>query len=187
MNTCYDLEYLPSLGTFTTIWIKNKIYGEVDPAFYGKFQHALGEEWNIFDIKKTHSVKFNKDLIFPLLKEGWSTMKDAFGFTDFQEITLSYIGKDNFLLISSKPLKDLDDIPLYHSRAIKFGYTNKYLIRLSTENINKPYLNIFGAFEGFVRFYDFKFLTVCCDNGSKTTFKIASTELPFKTTSIGLG
>jgi hypothetical protein len=144
-------------------------------------------------------------------------MKDAFGFTDFQEITLSYIGEDNFLLISSKPLKDLDDIPLYHSRAIKFGYTNNYLIRLSAENINKPYLvipycnlyfsyftvinklitqtifhkimfqNIFGAFEGFVRFYDFKFLTVCCDNGSKTTFKIASTELPFKTTSIGLG
>jgi hypothetical protein len=38
-----------------------------------------------------------------------------------------------------------------------------------------------------VRYWKFNQLTFCCDNGTKTLFKVASTDEPFKTTSLGNG
>jgi hypothetical protein len=47
--------------------------------------------------------------------------------------------------------------------------------------------NVFGPFEEYLRRYNFKYILVCCDNGTIDTFEIALTDKPFKTTSIGLG
>jgi hypothetical protein len=46
-------------------------FGEVDPKFYMEFIDELEDTWKVMDYKYTsHIVKFNKDLIFPLLIDG---------------------------------------------------------------------------------------------------------------------
>jgi hypothetical protein len=47
--------------------------------------------------------------------------------------------------------------------------------------------NVFGPFEEYLRRYNFKYILICCDNGTIDTFVIAQTDKPFKTTSIGVG
>ncbi|MCI00459.1 hypothetical protein A2U01_0021478, partial [Trifolium medium] len=76
MDSDYKLEDITSYGAFTTIFLSNKIYGEVDPEFYAKFKNEFGSDWKIINKDTIHSVKFKKDLVFPLLQDGWLEMKE---------------------------------------------------------------------------------------------------------------
>jgi hypothetical protein len=107
----------------------------------------LDEEWKIMDYRYTsHTVKCNKDLIFPLLKEAWTEMKDVFGFTDQQDITLFYYGNNLFGIISSKPLQEYVHLPIYHSHAYLPGHTSHFCVRLTTDINDKPFMVIFFPF-----------------------------------------
>jgi hypothetical protein len=68
-----------------------------------EFIDELEDTWKIMDYKYTsHIVKFNKDLIFPLLTDGWKEMKDVFDFTDQQDVTLFYHGWEQCLWLNFK-------------------------------------------------------------------------------------
>ncbi|XP_045792312.1 uncharacterized protein LOC123887076 [Trifolium pratense] len=90
-------------------------------------------------------------------------------------------------MMCSKRLECVCQIPMYHSRFLKFGYTLDFYLQLSYDVLNKGFLNITGAFEDSMRYCDFKILIACCDNGMIIPFQVALTDEPFKTTSIGTG
>ncbi|GAU39785.1 hypothetical protein TSUD_220300 [Trifolium subterraneum] len=59
--------------------------------------------------------------------------------------------------------------------------------KIHTDVLEKPYLNIFCAFEDYLTGLKLGRITACCDNGSVTVFYVSSTLFPFKMTAIGLG
>ncbi|WJX51562.1 DNA helicase [Trifolium repens] len=167
MEEFFHFENLTPHGGFTTAWLANQPFGEVDPTFYADFMDELDEEWKIMDYRYTsHTVKCNKDLIFPLLKEAWTEMKDVFGFTDQQDITLFYYGNNLFGIISSKPLQEYGHLPIYHSHAYLPGHTSHFCVRLTTDINDKPFMNIFCEFEDFIRNSNINYMNVCCANGA---------------------
>jgi hypothetical protein len=115
-------------------------HGEVDPSFYDEFKKELDADWRFVTTKFVHVVKFNQDRVFPLLNEGWPELKSRYDFIDMEEITIAYYGHHNFGVISHKPLLDIKQVPLFHSRALKIGYTMNFCVNLTPENMNKPYL-----------------------------------------------
>ncbi|CAJ2645311.1 hypothetical protein L195_g014590 [Trifolium pratense] len=176
------------IASFTVIFLANQIYGEVDPSFVKEYFGELLEIWEFMDYQdKIHSVTFNKSVVHPLLTSGWKQMKDVFLFNPNQEIDFLYYGNSLFGMMCSKRLECVCQIPMYHSRFLKFGYTLDFYLQLSYDVLNKGFLNITGAFEDYMRYCDFKILIACCDNGMIIPFQVALTDEPFRTTSIGTG
>jgi hypothetical protein len=93
-----------------------------------------------------YKVKFNMSRIFPLLTEGWADLMSIFGFSPLQLITLSYAGNyedglmSNFRLVESRQIEDFNDVPFYHSQCFTEGFTTRFDLQLTTENIDKPNL-----------------------------------------------
>jgi hypothetical protein len=97
--------------------------------------------WKFIDYKDTlHTVEFNQSFIHPLLTTGWKEMKDVFGFELNQEIDFLYYGNSVFGLMCGKSLECHCQIPMYHSRFIRFGYTIEFYQDLTSDNITKPFL-----------------------------------------------
>jgi hypothetical protein len=67
-------------------------------------------------------------------------MKDVFGFDINQEIDFLYYGNNVFGLMCSKTLECYCQIPMYHSRYIRFGYTIEFIVDVTSDNITKPFL-----------------------------------------------
>ncbi|CAJ2657469.1 unnamed protein product [Trifolium pratense] len=188
MSLYSDYLKLTPMASFTAIYLSNQIFGEVDPYFAKEYDSDLLESWSVIDYKdKLHVVAYNKSSIRPLLTHGWSEMKDVFGFETNQEIDFVYYGKSVFGLMCSKTLDCFCQVPMYHSRFVKIGYTMEFYINVTLDNIVKPFLNVFGSFEDYLRSCNFEFFIVCCDNGTMHSFDIALTEIPFRTTTIGIG
>jgi hypothetical protein len=119
-----------------------------------EFMDELEDTWKIMNYKYTsHIVKFNKDMVFPLLTDGWKEMKDVFDFTDQQDVTLFYHGNNIFGIISSKPLQNYQQLPTYHSHAVILGHTSHFCVRLTNDIINNPYLVICYQFVPNLFFY----------------------------------
>ncbi|CAJ2645070.1 uncharacterized protein LOC123905280 [Trifolium pratense] len=158
------------------------IFGEVDPYFVKEYGAELLESSNFIDYNdKFHTVIFNQSFIHPLLTIGWREMKDVFGFDVNQEVDVLYYGNGVFGLMCSKSLECCCQIPVYHSRFIRFGYTIEFYLQLTSDNINRSFLTIFDGFEEYLRSCNFKYIFVCCDNGTIDTFDVAVTDKPFKT------
>ncbi|CAJ2667010.1 unnamed protein product [Trifolium pratense] len=122
------------------------MYGEVDPYFVKEFGTELFETWIVIDYKdKMHSLTFNHSFIRPLLTYGWREMKDVFGFDINQEFDFLYYGNSVFGLMCSKSLDCSCQIPMYHSRFVRFGYTVEFYVQLTNDNISKPFLNTSGS------------------------------------------
>jgi hypothetical protein len=118
-----------------------KIYGEVDPNFVKEYGSELLDTWKFIDYKdKLHSVEFNQSFIHPLLTNGWREMKDVFGFDINQEVDFLYYGNNVFGLMFSKTLECYCQIPMYHSRYTRFGYTIEFIVDVTDDNLNKPFL-----------------------------------------------
>ncbi|GAU31619.1 hypothetical protein TSUD_63680 [Trifolium subterraneum] len=176
------------MASFTAIYLSNQIFGEFDPYFIKEYGAELLESWIFIDYKdKMHSVTFNMSSIRPLLTYGWREMKDVFGFGINQEVDFLYYGKSVFGFMCSKPLDCYCQIPIYHSRFTRFSYTVEFFLGLTTDNVSKPFLNVFDAFEEFLRSSNFEFILLCCDNGCIDAIDIALTDKPFITTSVGIG
>jgi hypothetical protein len=106
-----------------------------------EFGSMLGETWNFIDYKDTlHTVTFNMSFMRPLLTNGWREMKDVFGFDTNQEVDFIYYGNNTFGLMCNKTLECCCQIPMYHSRFVKFGFTIEFYIDVTSDNITKPYL-----------------------------------------------
>jgi hypothetical protein len=78
--------------------------------------------------------------------EGWTDLISIFGFSPLQLITLSYAGNyenglmSNFRLVESRPIEYFNDVPFYHSQSFIEGFTTRFQVQLTTENINKTNL-----------------------------------------------
>jgi hypothetical protein len=113
----------------------------VDPYFVREYGTQLQGTWKFIDYKDTlHTVEFNQSFIHPLLTTGWREMKDVFGFELNQEIDFLYYGNSVFGLMCGKSLECHCQIPMYHSRFIRFGYTIEFYQDVTSDNITKPFL-----------------------------------------------
>ncbi|WJX51447.1 hypothetical protein P8452_37646 [Trifolium repens] len=161
MASYYEYQDETPYGGFTNVYLDNKEFAEVDPMFSAEFWDELQSDWIVMDYHTTAlTVKYKKDRVFPLITDGWNEMA-------IQEI-------DDFFRV-----------PIYHSRATIPAYTAHFRLQLTNDIINKPYLSIFDEFEDYVRKKNIKWDNFCGDNGQKWEFLIPSTDLPFKSTSIG--
>jgi hypothetical protein len=106
-----------------------------------EFQGELLEIWNFMDYKdRVHSVSFNKNIIHPLLTNGWREMKQIFNFHINHVIDFLYYGNGLFGMIATRPLECFCQIPIYHSRFLKFGYTIDFCLSLTDDIMNQPFL-----------------------------------------------
>ncbi|MCH83548.1 hypothetical protein A2U01_0004374 [Trifolium medium] len=183
-----DYLKVPPIGGFTTVYFPNQKFGEVDPTFVEEFFDQLPAKWKILDFHfDAHIVTFNKDKIHPLLLDGWHEMTDVFDLHQNEVVHLGYYGNDVFGILASKTFVTDDQLPNFHSRCITPGTFVRFQVQLSRDTVNNPYLSLWNEFESFVRESNFNVLTACCDNGTKTVFQVSIHDVPFKTTTIGLG
>ncbi|KAK2443374.1 hypothetical protein QL285_014483 [Trifolium repens] len=140
-------------------------FGEVDPEFASEFADQLSSVWSVMDYRyDVHHLTYNGTRL----------------------LTFFYHGGDLFGIVQNVPIEKNSDIPFLHSRASVEHHTANFFVRLSSDSVDSPYLSIFCDFEDFISF-KIKDVILCCDDGKMTTMSIASTEKPFRTTSIGLG
>ncbi|WJX33451.1 hypothetical protein P8452_21657 [Trifolium repens] len=114
-------------------------------------------------------------------------LEKVFEFEGTRLLTFFYHGGDLFGIVQNVPIEKNSDIPFFHSRASVEHHTANFFVRLSSDSVDSPYLSIFCDFEDFISSFKIKDVILCCDDGKMTTMSIASTEKPFRTTSIGLG
>jgi hypothetical protein len=101
----------------------------------------LGPSWKISNfLDKSHCLTSNENIVHPLMTNGWEEMPNVFGFAGNTVIKLGYYGSNLFRLMSISPLKDNLEIPVYHSRSMRYGNTSNFFVAMNTEIINIPYL-----------------------------------------------
>ncbi|WJX91099.1 DNA helicase [Trifolium repens] len=122
------------------------------------------------------------------VKEYAAQLQGTWKFIDYKDTLHTVEFNQSFIHpLLTTGWREMKDIPMYHSRFIRLGYTIEFYQDLTSDNITKPFLPIFGIFEEYLRACNFRYIMACCDNGTIDTFDIAMTDKPFKTTSIGLG
>jgi hypothetical protein len=115
--------------------------GEIEPAFFDKvLEESCGTLKITNYVDRCHTVTCNENIYNPLIVEGWKQLGDVFGFTGNQVVVFAYHGGNVFGLFSVSPLIDNVDVPIYHSRSMRGGYTWNFCGRLSSDIISKPYL-----------------------------------------------
>ncbi|MCH91783.1 hypothetical protein A2U01_0012713, partial [Trifolium medium] len=122
------------------------------------------------------------------VREYDSDLLENWSFIDYKDKlhVVSY-NKSSIRPLLTYGWREMKEIPKYHSRFIRFGYTLEFYVDVTLDNIAKPFLSVFGSFEDFLRSCNFEFIIVWCDNGTMDSFDVALTDTPFKTTSIGIG
>jgi hypothetical protein len=165
-----------------------------------------------FDNTFSHVLTYNKNLIYPLLTDGWTEMRDFFKFSDLHQFCLIFYGNNLFFLTESRKIHQPKQIPIFHSRCILPNHTANFFTKLTKKCVATSYFvstffnlyfkisfqyfiyskiifffqNIFEEFEEYVRTNRLVHITLCTDNGTTQVFQVLCTTTPFSITAVGV-
>lgn len=113
----------------------------MEPIFIVTYHHELGEHLNVCNNEgKCHIIKYNKDLIYPLITTGLNDLKAFYNIQDNVKIVLSYFGNDLFQIKSFTPRDSTSSIPSFHSRNTDHSKSFIYDFTLPTNKNIDGYL-----------------------------------------------
>lgn len=116
-------------------------FAEVNPEFLCTYYPNLGNNWFVLkDDGDYLCLKFNKDIMQPLIFKGWEQLKELYNLPHNVEVVFSYYGKNIFEIKSFKELHPAATIPSFHSRSAHPTETIYFDLTLTDRKIRKQQL-----------------------------------------------
>jgi len=115
------------------------MYVEVEPSFVHKYYNELFGTWQILNtIDKGHLLSFKKNIVNPLLTNGWPEVKNFHELPDNVEIAFVYYGNNMFVVYMYKEIYNHRELPAWHSRCTMPPHTAYFDNVLCDSDFSSP-------------------------------------------------
>lgn len=90
----------------------------MEQIFVVTYHHELGENLKVLNKEgHIHILKYNKDLIYPLITTGLSDLKEFYKIPNNSRLVIYYFGNDLFQVKNFSTIVSTSTIPSFHSRS----------------------------------------------------------------------